>query len=179
MFIHWGLYSVLAGEWKGQKMDYIGEWIMNKYKIPIREYEKIAKQFNPTGFNADNWVSLAKKAGMKYLVFTAKHHDGFAMYHSKADPYNIVDATDFGRDPIAELAAACKKYDVRLCLYYSQALDWHEKDAGGIGFYNSRGYHGVNDWDFPDHSVTGLPYIGLFCPELYGLDFLKFSPKRA
>ncbi|MDL2233732.1 alpha-L-fucosidase [Ruminococcaceae bacterium OttesenSCG-928-L11] len=132
MFIHWGLYSHLAGSWKGREVSGIGEWIMKRLEIPVAEYESIAADFNPTAFDAEEYVGLAVDAGMKYLVITAKHHDGFAMYHSKCSPYNIVDATPFGRDPIAELAAACRKAGIKLCFYYSQAQDWHH--PGGYGY---------------------------------------------
>lgn len=138
MFIHWGLYAIPAGEWKGQLIPGIGEWIMNRAKIPVTEYEQLAPQFNPVEFNAEQWVKLAKDAGMKYIVITAKHHDGFAMYDSKASTYNIVQATPFKRDPLKELAAAAQKADIKLCFYYSQTQDWHDPDAVG------------NDWDFPD-----------------------------
>ena len=142
MFIHWGVYALLAGEWKGNRIDGAGEWIMYCAKIPVKEYEEIPEKFNPEKFNADAWVKLAKDAGMKYLVITAKHCDGFAMYHSRATKYNIVDSTPFKRDPMKELEDACNKYGIRLGFYYSQNWDWHEPDA--IGFYN--------DWDFPDMS---------------------------
>ncbi|MBN1819157.1 MAG: alpha-L-fucosidase [Prolixibacteraceae bacterium] len=126
MFIHWGLYAVPAGEWKGERIPGISEWIMLNAKIPVKEYEKLAEEFNPANFNAEEWVKLAKYAGMKYIVITSKHHDGFAMYHSLASKYNIVDATPFKRDPLKELADACKKNEIRLGFYYSQAQDWHE-----------------------------------------------------
>jgi alpha-L-fucosidase len=132
MFIHWGLYSVPAGTYHGKRIDGIGEWIMNCGEIPVAEYAGFAKQFNPVKFNADEWVSIAKNAGMKYIVITSKHHDGFAMFHSKASPYNIVDATPFGRDPLKELAAACKKQGIKLGFYYSQAQDWHH--PGGFAY---------------------------------------------
>lgn len=138
LFIHWGVYAVPAGEWKGKLIPGIGEWIMNRAKIPVTEYEQLATQFNPVKFNADEWVKMAKDAGMKYIVITSKHHDGFAMYHSKASKYNIVDATPFKRDPLKELAAATQKHGLKLGFYYSQTQDWHEPDAVG------------NDWDFPD-----------------------------
>jgi alpha-L-fucosidase len=140
LFIHWGLYSVLAGEWKGWQTPNIGEWIMHDGKIPVAEYEKIAGQFNPVRFDAREWVRLAKDAGMRYVTITAKHHDGFAMYHSRCSRYNIVDATPFGRDPMADLAEACREAGLKLCFYYSQVQDWHEKDAVG------------NTWDWPDES---------------------------
>ncbi len=132
LFIHWGLYSKLAGEWNGQKVEGIGEWIMKRLSIPVDAYEKIADDFNPVDFDAAQWVAVAKDAGMKYIVITAKHHDGFAMYHSKCSKYNIVDATPFARDPMKELADECRKNDIKLCFYYSQAQDWHE--PGGYGY---------------------------------------------
>jgi alpha-L-fucosidase len=137
MFIHWGLYSQLAGFWKGEEIPGIGEWIMHRASIPVEEYRKIAQDFNPQKFDADKWVKIAKDAGMRYIVITAKHHDGFAMYHSRCSPYNIVDATPFKRDPMKELAVACQKYGLRLCFYYSHKQDWEDPD----GFTN-RGH-----WD--------------------------------
>src|SRR5665647_3321082 len=133
MFIHWGLYAQLAGEWRGVRTSQIGEWIMKHLDIPVAEYEKIASAFNPVEFDAEAWVKLAKDAGMKYIVITAKHHDGFAMYHSSCSPYNIVDATPFRRDPMKELEHACKKAGIRLCFYYSQAQDWHDPNGYGYG----------------------------------------------
>ena len=132
MFIHWGLYAVPAGTYHGKQIGGIGEWIMNTAKIPVAEYAEYAKQFDPEQFNADEWVSIAKAAGMKYIVITAKHHDGFAMFHTATDGYNIYDATPFKRDPIAELAAACKRQKIKFGVYYSQAQDWHH--AGGAAY---------------------------------------------
>lgn len=136
MFIHWGLYAIPAGTWKDQQIGGIGEWIMNRAKIPVAEYEQLAKHFNPVKFDAEAWAQLAQDAGMKYLTITSKHHDGFAMFHSKVSKYNIVDATPFQRDPMKELAAACARRGIKFCFYYSQAQDWHE--PGGMG----------NSWDF-------------------------------
>ena len=133
MFIHWGLYARLAGTWNNRDVEGIGEWIMKRLDIPIPEYEKIAKDFNPVNFSAAEWVKTAKNAGMRYIVYTAKHHDGFAMYHSDCSKYNITDATPFARDPAAELAEQCKKEGIRLCFYYSQAQDWHDPDGYGYG----------------------------------------------
>ena len=133
MFIHWGPYSLLAGSYKGQEVQGIGEWIMKRLEIPVSEYEAVAREFNPVDFNAEEWVQLAVDAGMKYLVFTAKHHDGFAMYKSEASHYNIVDFTPFKRDPVAELQKACEKAGIKLCFYYSQAQDWHDPDGYGYG----------------------------------------------
>jgi alpha-L-fucosidase len=125
MFVHWGVYSVPAGTYKGQKINRIGEWIMNRGKISVAEYQQFATQFNPVNFNADEWVKMAKDAGMKYIVITAKHHDGFAMFRSNASKWNIVDATPYGKDVLKQLAEACKKYGIRLGFYYSQAQDWN------------------------------------------------------
>jgi len=128
MFIHWGLYSVPAGTYKGRRIDGIGEWIMHRAQIPIEEYEKYAKAFNPIGFDADQWVRLAKETGMKYIVITSKHHDGFCLWDSQVTDWDIMDATPFQRDILAELAAACKKHKVKLCFYHS-IMDWHHPDA--------------------------------------------------
>jgi alpha-L-fucosidase len=128
MFIHWGLYAVPAGEWKGEKVPGIGEWIMNNAKIPVSEYQQLAKQFNPVKFDAKEWVQIAKNAGMKYIVITSKHHDGFCLWDTKYTDYDIVDATPFKRDILGELAAECKKQGIRLCFYHS-IMDWHHPDA--------------------------------------------------
>jgi len=136
LFINWGLYSIPAGEWKGKKYPNIGEWIMHDAKIPVKEYEQLAPQFNPEKFNAEEWASLAEDAGMKYLVFDCKHHDGFALYHSEVSKYNCYDATPWKRDPMKELQTACDKHHIKLCFYYSQATDWHEPNGG------------MNNWDF-------------------------------
>jgi alpha-L-fucosidase len=145
MFIHWGLYAVPAGTWNGKRIDGIGEWIMNTGKIPVSDYEKFAGQFNPVKFNADQWVAIAKKAGMKYIVITSKHHDGFAMFQSKASPYNIYDATPFKRDPLKELAEACKKAGIRLGFYYSQCQDWHHPGGEACGGHWDKAQDGSFD----------------------------------
>ncbi len=133
MFIHWGVYSVPAGTYNGKRIGGIGEWIMNTGKIPTGEYRQYAKEFNPVKYDADAWVRLGKEAGMKYIVITSKHHDGFAMFDSKASDWNIVSASPFGRDPLKELAAACRKYGVRLGFYYSQAQDWNNPGGAAAG----------------------------------------------
>ncbi len=129
LFIHWGLYSLLAGEYKGEKTDHIAEWIMNHLDIPAEEYEKLAEQFDPVNFDADALVKQARDWGMRYIVFTSKHHEGFAMYHSQCSPYNVADATPCKRDILKELQLACEKYGMKLGLYYSQAQDWHDPDG--------------------------------------------------
>jgi len=136
MFIHWGLYAVPAGVWKGKDIPGIGEWIMYRARIPVTEYEKLAEQFNPVKYSAAEWVSLAKRAGQKYMVITSKHHDGFCIFDSKVSDYDIVDRTPFGRDALKELADECAKQGMKLGFYYSQTQDWHHPDGDG------------NDWDY-------------------------------
>jgi len=134
MFIHWGVYSVPAGVWNGTNVQRSGaEWIMNRGKISMADYEKLPAQFDPEKFNAEEWVSIAKNAGMKYIVITAKHHDGFAMFHSQASAFNIYDATPFKRDPLRELADACAKAGIKLGFYYSQAQDWNHPGGAASG----------------------------------------------
>jgi alpha-L-fucosidase len=145
MFIHWGLYSVPAGTWDGQQIPSLGEWIMNNASIPVADYKALAPKFNPTGFSAHDIVALAKSAGMKYIVITAKHHDGFAMFDSKANSFNIVAATPFHRDPLRELADECRKQGLKLGFYYSQDQDWTAPGASAI----LRGKHDpvTHHWD--------------------------------
>jgi len=145
MFIHWGLYSIPAGKWHGKDIPGIGEWIMNNASIPVADYKALASQFNPTAFNAHDIVALAKSAGMKYVVITAKHHDGFAMFDSKADPFNIVAATPFHRDPLRELAEECRKQGLKLGFYYSQDQDWTA--PGGAAYKTGNRNQPFNHWD--------------------------------
>lgn len=126
MFIHWGVYAQFAGVYKGHEQLRGGaEWIMNRSKIPVAEYQEMAKSFNPVKYDPDAWVKMAKDAGMKYLIITAKHHDGFALFNSKASKWDITDATPYGKDLLKPLAEACKKYGIKLGFYYSQAQDWN------------------------------------------------------
>ena len=137
MFIHWGVYSGLGNEFQGRRGGGYAEHIQRVLKIPIPVYRKeVAGNFNPTNFNAEEWVALAKQAGMGYIVITAKHHDGFAMWPTKVNDYNIMDATPWKHDPMKDLKAACQKAGIRFGFYYSQAFDWGSKDGAG------------NDWDY-------------------------------
>jgi alpha-L-fucosidase len=147
MFIHWGLYALPAGVWKDEEIPGLGEWIMHRARIPVQEYEKLAGQLNPVRFDADAWVRLARDAGMKYLCITSKHHDGFALFGSKASSYNLVDATPFGRDAIKELAEACHRHGLRFCVYYSHAQDWHHPDGAG------------NNWDYDEERKDFARYL--------------------
>jgi len=149
LFIHWGLYAIPAGS-------HHAEWAMLYDKIPVADYKQYAAQFNPTNFNADAWVALAKAAGMKYMVITSKHHDGFAMYASKVNSFNVVEATPFKRDPLAELNTACQKAGIKLGFYYSQNQDW---TAPG-GSAASSHWDKAQDGDFKTYIETkALPQV--------------------
>ncbi|WP_249219381.1 alpha-L-fucosidase [Chitinophaga sp. HK235] len=136
LFIHWGLYSRLGGRWNDSSYYGSGEWLMNRAKAPADKYAQVAKTFNPQGFDANQWAQTAKEAGIKYMVITAKHHEGFSMFDSKVTDFDIVDASPYGKDPMKALAAACRNKDIQFGFYYSQFLDWHEPNGGG------------NTWDF-------------------------------
>ncbi len=136
LFIHWGLYAIPAGVWQGRRVPYAGEWLMYREKIPAADYARLAARFHPRHWDPAAVVRLAREAGMGYLVITAKHHDGFAMYRSDASAYNVVAATPWQHDPMVDLARECRQQGVRLCFYYSQDLDWHHPDGAW------------NDWDY-------------------------------
>jgi alpha-L-fucosidase len=151
LFVHWGVYSVLAD----------GEWVMNNKKIPIAEYEKLPARFNPAEFDPAEWVAMVKAAGMKYITITSKHHDGFAMYDSKISDWDIVDRTPYKKDVLKLLAEECRKQDVKLFFYYSQ-LDWHHPDYFPRG-RTGAGYTGraeSGDWfryiDYMDGQLNEL-----------------------
>jgi alpha-L-fucosidase len=136
-FIHWGVYSTYGGEWNGKPFKGYAEHMMRINRIPRAEYlEKVVSVFNPVKFNADEWVKLIKSAGMKYVIITAKHHDGFAMYPSAVTKYNVRDASPFKRDPMRELSEACKRNGIKFGFYYSHAIDWEHPNGPG------------NDWDY-------------------------------
>ncbi|MBL7215025.1 MAG: alpha-L-fucosidase [Phycisphaerae bacterium] len=133
MFIHWGVYAVPAGTYKDEQVKGIGEWIMNRGKIPVAEYKEYANRFNPVKYDPDAWVRLAKEAGMKYIVITSKHHDGFALFDSKVTDWDVVDATPYGKDLLKPLAEACRKHGIKLGFYYSQAQDWNHPGGAAAG----------------------------------------------
>ena len=135
MFIHFGLYSLMGGVYKGEEIPYGAEWIMKNAQIPLDEYRQLMERFDPGEFNAADTVALARKSGMKYLVFTAKHHDGFSMYDTRVSDYNIMH-TPFGRDIVKELMEECERQGSVVCLYYSQMQEWEDENGGG------------NEWDF-------------------------------
>jgi alpha-L-fucosidase len=150
LFIHWGVYCLLAK----------GEWVMYQDRIPIVEYEKLPPKFNPVKFDPDEWCRMVKDAGMKYITITSKHHDGFAMFDSKTSDYDIVDRTPFKKDVLKMLADACQRNGIKLFFYHSQ-LDWHNTDyfpRGRTGEYSGR--HDSGDWykylDYMDSQLTDL-----------------------
>lgn len=128
MFVHWGLYSVAAGEWKGKQIDGIGEWIQNFAKIPNSEYEKLASGFTMANYRPEEWVKLAKNAGARYIIFTTKHHEGFCLYPSSVSDFDV-ERTPYKGDPLKELVEACRKHGIKVGLYYSHRQDWHEEEA--------------------------------------------------
>jgi len=146
LFIHWGLYSKLAGTYKDKNYYGSGEWIMYQAKIPAEEYAEVAAGFNPVDFNADAWAQFAKDAGIRYMVITAKHHEGFSMYDSRVSDFNIVKASPYKKDPMKALSEATRKRGIKFGFYYSQFLDWHEKNGGG------------NTWDFDEQQKDYLRY---------------------
>jgi len=154
VIIHWGLYSILGGEWKGNHIPDVCEWIMHTARIPYAEYRKLVNLFDPIHFNADRWMQDINRYGCKYVCFTAKHHDGFAMYDSKVSEYNVMH-TPFGRDILREIAVSCRKYGMKFCVYYSQMQDWAEPDGAG------------NTWDYdPDKKNFKRFFYGKVIPQV-------------
>ena len=170
LFIHWGLYAVPAGFWNGRVVPGASEWLMHTEKIPVKDYEKLTARFNPIKFDPDDWVQKARSFGAKYVVITAKHHDGFCLFDSEFTNYNIVKATPFGRDIIGELSKAVKKQGLKMGFYYSQTLDWHHPNGMG------------NDWDqnpkekdFEDYfQAYSVPQVGELI-EKYDPDLIWFD----
>ncbi len=174
MFIHWGLYSSLGGKWKGKTYYGIGEWIMNPRvaNIPVEEYKKVANTFNPTEFDAKKIAQLAKDAGMKYIIITSKHHDGFAMFDSKASDFNIVDATPFARDPMKELSAACHELGLGFGFYYSHFQDWTTPGGGNGPDTDGKG----NKVTFKDYFYNKCkPQVKEICTNYGDIDFVWFD----
>lgn len=174
MFIHWGLFSDLAGKWKGKTYYGIGEWIMNPKvaNIPPKEYMEIAKDFNPTGFDAKYIAKLAKDAGMKYIIITSKHHEGFAMYDSKVSDFNIVDATPFKRDPMKELSQACKELGLGFGFYYSHNQDWTTPGGANGPKLNEDG----TESSFEDYFYNKCkPQVKEICTNYGDIDFIWFD----
>ena len=174
MFIHFGLYSQLAGKWNDKTYYGIGEWIMNprRANIPVEEYKAVVKEFNPVEFDANNIAKLAKDAGMKYIIFSSKHHDGFATFHSKANKFNVVDATPFGRDLMKELSTACHENGLGFGLYYSHFQDWTA--PGGYG--GPKSYADGTPATFENYFYKKCkPQVNEICSNYGDLDFIWFD----
>ena len=174
MFIHWGLFSHLGGKWQGKTYYGIGEWIMNPNmaNIPVADYKKVAKEFNPVKFEAKAIAQLARDAGMKYIIITSKHHEGFAMFHSRADSFNIVDATPFARDPMKELSVACRELGLGFGFYYSHNQDWTAPGGSGGPKQNADG----TPASFDDYFYRKcLPQVKEICTNYGPIDFVWFD----
>ncbi len=159
MFIHWGIYAVPAGTYQDKQIPGIGEWIMRRGSIPVDEYREYAKQFNPVKYDPDAWVRLAKDAGMKYIVITAKHHDGFALFDSKVTTWDVVDASPYGKDLIKPLAEACRKHGIKFGLYYSQAQDWNHPGGAASGGHWDKKQDGSMDQYIDEIAVPQVKEI--------------------
>lgn len=148
MFIHWGVYAVPAGTWKGRRVPGIGEWIMRRAQIPVAEYRQFARQFNPVKYDPDAWAALAHEAGMRYIVITSKHHDGFALFDSQVTDWDIVDATPYGKDVLAPLARAARRRGLKFGLYYSQAQDWTHPGGAKADYGDGEGWDDAHKGSF-------------------------------
>ncbi len=161
MFIHWGIYAVPAGSYDGKPVDSTGEWIMSVAKIPADRYQAFAKDFNPVKYDPAAWASLAKEAGMRYMIITAKHHDGFALFPTAASKWNVIDATPWKKDLIAPLATAARAQGLKFGLYYSQAQDWNNPGGSKMGYPEGQG------WDPSQQTQTFDQYLdNLAVPQL-------------
>ncbi len=161
MFIHWGVYAVPAGTYDGKQIDGIGEWIMLRGEIPVKEYKAYAKKFNPVKYDPEGWVKLAKKAGMRYMVITSKHHDGFALFPSAVTDWDIEDATPYGKDLIGPLAEAARDEGLKFGLYYSQAQDWYHPGGAKRGHEEGAGWDEKQYGDFDKYlKQIAVPQVG-------------------
>jgi alpha-L-fucosidase len=161
MFIHWGVYAVPAGTYNGEQISGIGEWIMLRGKIPVNEYKAYAGQFNPVLYDPEAWAKLAKKAGMRYIVITSKHHDGFALFPSAVTDWDVVDATPYGKDLIGPLAEAARAEGLGFGLYYSQAQDWNHPGGAKSGYEEGEGWDELHKGDFDEYlDQIAIPQVG-------------------
>lgn len=161
MFIHWGVYAVPAGTYKGEQIPHIGEWIMLNAKIPVDEYKAFAKEFNPVKYNPEDWAKLAKKAGMRYMVITSKHHDGFALFPSKVTDWDVADATPYGKDLIGPLAKAARDEGLKFGLYYSQAQDWNHPGGAKARHKEGTGWDEKQNGGFDEYlKQIAAPQVG-------------------
>ena len=151
MFIHWGVYTVPAGNFEGNQVEGIGEWIMQHAQIPLKPYKDFARQFNPAKYDPEAWAALAHQAGMKYIVITAKHHDGFALYDSDVTDWDIVGSSPYSKDLLAPLASAARKQGLKFGLYYSQAQDWTHPGGAKAGFEDHQGWDDLHKGSFDEY----------------------------
>ena len=175
MFIHWGIYAVPAGTYDGKRIDGIGEWIMARGKIPVAKYKPYAQEFDPVKYDPEAWVKLAKEAGMKYLIITSKHHDGFALFDSKVTKWDIVDATPYGKDLLKPLADACRKEGIKLGFYYSQAQDWNHAGGAASGGHWDSAQDGSMD-EYLDN--IAVPQVKEILENYGGLDIIWWDTPR-
>ena len=159
LFIHWGVYAVPAGIYQEREIPGIGEWIMQRARIPVAEYRKFAGEFNPVRYDPDKWVKMAKDAGMKYIVITSKHHDGFALFETEVSDWNVVDATPYGSDLLQPLAEACRREGIRLGFYYSQVQDWYHPGGAADGGHWDEAQHGCFDEYLDNIAIPQLKEI--------------------
>jgi alpha-L-fucosidase len=185
MFIHWGVYAVPAGTYQGKQIPGIGEWIMLRGKIPVAEYRAFAKEFNPVKYDPEAWAALAATAGMKYVVITSKHHDGFALYDSKVTDWDIADATPYKKDVLTPLARAVRKRGLRFGLYYSQAQDWTHPGGAKRGMQDHEGWDEAHKGSFDQYLKTiARPQVEeiltRFSPDILWWDTpMLMTPERA
>jgi alpha-L-fucosidase len=185
MFIHWGVYSVPAGAYQDTEYDRIGEWIMHTAKIPVAEYRKFAGEFNPVKYDPNYWADLAQQAGMKYIVITAKHHDGFAMFPSDASKWNIADASPYGKDVVGPLAAAARERGLHFGTYYSQAQDWVNPGGAKARYAAGEGWDPAQDGDFDQYlDAVAVPQVAeimsRYHPDVIWWDTpVQMNPQRA
>jgi alpha-L-fucosidase len=185
MFIHWGVYAVPAGTYKGERIDGIGEWIMHRGQIPVNEYKAYAKQFNPVKYDPEAWAGLARKAGMRYMVITSKHHDGFALFPSAVTDWDVADATPYGKDLIGPLAKAARDEGLRFGLYYSQAQDWNHPGGAKARYEEGDGWDELQKGDFDDYlNEIAIPQVAeILCryhPDILWWDTPRWmNPERA
>jgi alpha-L-fucosidase len=158
LFIHWGVYAVPAGVYG--EVDHHGEWIMRQAEIPVEDYRAYAGEFNPVNYDPDAWVKVAKEAGMRYIVITSKHHDGFALFPSRASPWNVADATPYGKDLLGPLVEAAKKQDLKIGFYYSQAQDWMNPGGAKARMQEGEGWDEAHKGDYDEYlRNVALPQV--------------------
>lgn len=183
IFIHWGVYAVPAGEYKGDPVGWIGEWIMHSAQIPIADYRAFAKDFTASAYDPAAWADLFREAGARYVIITAKHHEGFSLYDSAVSDWDVSGSSPAGDDLLAPLEHAVRDRGMRFGLYFSQAQDWVH--AGG-GFYGrDTVWDPAQAGDFDDYlRVTALPQtrelIARYSPDILWWDTpVHMTPERA